>query len=56
MTRLMWDSRVSWATVCRAVKGANVQYTTAVKLSRATGGAVPVHALTSDRVDASEVA
>lgn len=48
LSGLMYKTRLSWATVCRARDGKNVRLSTAKKISRATGGAVPVTALTND--------
>lgn len=50
LTRLWRDSKVSWHTVNRAKRGLKVGLKMAVLISRATGGQVPVAALTDDDV------
>lgn len=48
LSDLMYETRLSWATVSRARDGKNVRLATARKLSKATGGEVPVSALTNE--------
>lgn len=48
LSALMYKTRLSWSTVCRARDGKNVRLGTARKISRATGGEVPVKVLTND--------
>lgn len=50
LTRLMLETKLAWATVCRAKRGVKVDFRTAVLISRATGGAVPIDALTDKNV------
>lgn len=47
---------IAWATICRACRGIKVNLSTAKRLSKATGGAVPFEALTDERDDLDEVA
>lgn len=52
-------AKVGWATISRACRGVKVNLSTAKRLARATGGAVPYEALTDDRdadTDVEEVA
>jgi hypothetical protein len=49
-TRLMHETKLAWKTVWRAKKGAKVGLRVAILISRATGGAVPVSALTDENV------
>jgi hypothetical protein len=46
LTKLMYETRLSWQTLCRAKKGKMLNFRSATVLSRATG--IPVHMLTSD--------
>jgi hypothetical protein len=48
LSELMYRTRLSWSTVCRARDGKKVRLGTARRISRATGGEVPVTALTND--------
>lgn len=48
MSRLMRDSKLSWATVCRARRGEMVGAGAAWRLSAATGGKVPARDLTNE--------
>lgn len=50
LTAIWRKSGVSWHTVNRAKRGAKVGLKMAVLISRATGGEVPVSALTKDNV------
>jgi hypothetical protein len=52
ITRLQHATKLGYPTVFRAAHGIKVRYGTAVKISNATGGAVPIEALTDERVDA----
>lgn len=52
MTKMMWDTRdagtpVSWATICRAKRGAPVSEASAKIISEYTGGKVSVPSLVS---------
>lgn len=46
----MHETKLAWKTVWRAKKGAKVGLRVAILISRATGGAVPVSALTDENV------
>ena len=50
LTALWRRSGVSWHTINRAKRGARVGLSVAVRISRATGGEVPVASLTDDDV------
>lgn len=52
-----WEQRVNdepvvaWSTIYRAIRGIKVNLSTALRLSKATGGAVPYESLTDERVE-----
>lgn len=48
LSYLMHETRCSWSTMCRARDGKNVRLATARKISKATGGEVPVASLTNE--------
>lgn len=50
MTRIFRASGVSWNTLQRARRGEKVGLARAIRISRATGNAVPVEALTDELI------
>ena len=51
---MMHSTKLAWSTVCCAKRGEKVGLKTALLISRATHGEVPVSLLTDDEIPAEE--